>query len=247
MNKIILIMMITMSSVFGLHAESIDALYKVSFGMIGEIGKAKAHLEKDGDRYRIEVVGEATGMARALSKNRKEKQVSEGHIRDGLLVPDNYSVIRSFGSKVITKVYTIDHKNSSVEQLNEKTENGKLVWKDSKVLDFYADNDLLTLYFNIATLIPEKDKKATYTFRAVGAEKQQGSVEVIVPDRSERRDYEKNLGKEAAWYLTAVIHQKIFSSSKGELILSIDEAGITQKAMLKDVMMFGDILAERVH
>ena len=235
-----------MSSVLGLQAETIDALYKVSFGIIGEIGKAKAHLEKDGDRYRIEVAGEATGMAKALSKNRKEKQVSQGHIREGLLVPDSYSVIRSFGNKVITKVYTIDHQNQSVTQHNEKTEDGKLIWKESKVLDFYAGNDLLTLYFNINTLIPEKEKRATYTFKAVGAEKQQGSVEVIVPDRENRADYERDLGKGAAWYLTAIIHQKIFSSSKGELILSIDESGITQKAMLKDVVMFGDILAERV-
>ena len=235
-----------MSSALAAQAETMDALYKVSFGVIGEIGKARAHLEKEGDRYRIEVIGEATGMAKALSKNRKEKQVSQGHIREGLLVPDSYSVIRSFGNKVITKVYTIDHENRSVEQINEKTEDGKLVWKESKVLDFYADNDLLTLYFNIGTLIPEKEKKATYAFKAVGAEKQQGSVEVIVPDREERAGYEKNLGKGAAWYLTAIIHQKIFSSSKGELILSIDESGITQKAMLKDVMMFGDILAERV-
>ena len=235
-----------MSSVSGLKAETMDALYRVSFGVIGEIGKAKAHLERKGDRYRIEVVGEATGMAKALSKNRKEKQVSLGHIREGLLVSDSYSVIRSFGNKVITKVYTIDHENRSVEQLNEKTEDDKLVWKERKVLDFYAADDLLTLYFNIGTLIPEKEKKATYTFKAVGAEKQQGSVEVIVPDRDERAGYEKDLGKGAAWYLTAIIHQKIFSSSKGELILSIDETGITQKAMLKDVMMFGDILAERV-
>lgn len=229
-----------------LQAETIDARYKVSFGLIGEIGKATARLEKEGDRYRIEVVGEATGMAKALSKNRKEKQVSQGYIREGLLVPDRYSVTRSFGNKVITKVYIINHKNQSIEQLNEKTEDGKLIWKDTKVLDFYADNDLLTLYFNINTLIPEKGKGTTYTFKAVGAEKQQGSVEVIVPSRDERADYEKDLGKGAAWYLTAIIHQKIFSSSRGELILSINEAGITQKAMLKDVVMFGDILAERV-
>ncbi len=235
-----------MSSVFSLHAETIDALYTVSFGMIGEIGKAKAHLERDGDRYRIEVTGEATGIAKSLSKNRTEKQISQGHIKDGLLLPDSYSVIRSFSNKVITKVYTIDHKLQRVVQVNEKTEDGKLIWKDSKVLDFYAANDLLSLYFNINTMIPEKEKKATYTFKAVGAEKQQGSVEVIVPDKEGRISYEENLGKGGAWYLTAIIHQKIFSSDKGELILSIDENGITQKAMLKDVIMFGDILAERV-
>ena len=246
MKKFLLITVITVSFAFSLYAETIDALYKVSFGVIGEIGKAKAHLERDGDRYRIEVVGEATGIAKALSKNRKEKQVSQGHIRDGLLLPDSYSVIRSFGNKVITKIYTIDHKNQRVEQRNEKTEDGKLIWEENKVLDFYAKNDLLTLYFNINTMIPEKEKKAVYTFKAVGAEKQQGSVEVVVPDREGRVDYEKNLGQGGTWYLTAIIHQEIFSSNKGELILSIDENGITQKAMLKDVVMFGDIMAERV-
>ena len=239
-------MITILSSVLSLQAETMDALYKVSFGVIGEIGKAKAHLDKEGDRYRIEVVGAATGIAKALSKNRKEKQISEGHVKNGLLIPDHYSVVRSFGKKVATKTYTIDHEHQRVELAYEKVENGKLVWQEKKTLDFYANNDLLTLYFNIATMIPEKGKKANYTFKAVGAEKQQGSVEVIVPDGEGRAGYQKDLGEGAAWYLTAIIHQKIFASHKGELILSIDENGITEKAMLKDVVMFGDILAERV-
>ena len=130
MKRFLLIMIMAISSILDLQAETIEALYSVSFGVIGEIGKAKAHLEREEDKYRIEVAGEATGMAKALSKNRKEKQISQGHIRDGLLVPDSYSVVRSFGNKVITKVYTLDHKNRSVEQLNEKTEDDKLGWKE---------------------------------------------------------------------------------------------------------------------
>jgi hypothetical protein len=235
-----------MGALFCAEAETIDAYYRVSFGVIGEIAKARAHLEREGDRYRIEVAGEATGFARSLSRNRKEKQISEGYIKRGLLVPDRYSVIRSFGNKVIKKVYTIDHKAQQIIQDNEKTENGKLVWKDQKVLDYYAINDLLTLYFNIVTLIPDKEKKASYAFKAVGAEKQQGNVEAIVPGKSERADYERELGKGDYWYLTAIIHQKIFASNRGELILSIDRSGVTQRAILKDVVMFGDILAERV-
>ena len=227
-------------------AETIDAHYRVSFGVIGEIAEARAHLERKGDRYRIEVAGEATGFARSLSRNRKEKQVSEGHIKEGLLVPDRYSIIRSFGNKVIKRVYTIDHKTQQIIQHNEKTESGKLVWKDQKVLKYYAVNDLLTLYFNISILIPDKEKKATYTFKAVGAEKQHGSVEAIIPGKSEQVDYEKELGKGNYWYLTAIIHQKIFASNKGELILSIGQDGVTQRAILKDVVMFGDILAERI-
>ncbi len=245
MKKYLLII-IMMSFVLDLQAETMDAHYKVSFGMIGEIGEAKAHLEKEANKYSIEVAGEATGLAKNLSKNRKEIQMSKGHIKEGLLIPDSYTVIRSFSNKVITNTYTIDHEKKSVVQFNEKTENGKRIWSDRKVLNYYADNDLLTLYFNINILIPEKGKKGLYAFKIVGAEKQKGNVEIIVPDKDNRGEYEKNLGGKGTWYLTAIIHQKIFSSNKGELILSINETGITEKAMLKDVVMFGDIVSERV-
>ena len=250
MKKYLLIIFIIIETLLPLQAEvqaeTIDAYYRVSFGVIGQIAKAKAHLERNGERYRIEVEGEATGFAKSLSRNRREKQISEGHIVDGLLVPDRYSVVRSYGNKVIKKEYIIDHNQKSVEQFNEKRESGKLVWKDRKKLNYYSDNDLLTLYFNISTLIPRKDKGGLYRFKAVGAEKQQGRVEVIVPSAEERAAYEKDLGKGEYWYLTAIIHQKIFASSKGELTLSIGKDGVTEKALLKDVVMFGDILAERI-
>lgn len=246
MKKYTIIIATLIGMVSALYSQVLDAHYRVSFGAIGEIGKAKAHLERDAEHYRIEVAGEATGFAKHLSRNRKEIQVSEGHIRDGLLVSDRYSVIRSYGNKVIKKVYTIDHEHQRVVQSNETAENGVVISQELKTLDFYTQNDLLTLYFNMTTLIPDKEKKALYTFKSIGAEKQQGSVEVIVPSKEERVSYEKYLGEGGAWYLTAIIHQKIFSSSRGELILKVNEDGITQKAMLKDVIMFGDIVAGQI-
>jgi hypothetical protein len=68
----------------------------------------------------------------------------------------------------------------------------------------------------------------------------------LVPDLKERIVYESDLGKRSAWYLTAIIHQKIFASERGELILAIDKEGITEKAVLKDVLFFGDVMAERI-
>ena len=229
-----------------LSAQSIEAEYRVSFGILGEIGNAKAHLERNGEQYRIEIEGISTGFARSLSRNRKERQVSEGHISKGILVPDRYSIVRSYANKVIKKTYTIDHRHQKVERLVEKMEDGKLVWREQKRLDFYAENDLLSLYFNLAVLIPEKEKGAYYKFKALGAEKQGGDVEVIVADKDTRSLYENELGSGGHWYLTAIIHQKIFSSSRGELMLSVDANGITKKAILKDVVLFGDIRAERI-
>ncbi len=229
-----------------LFAQTLDAHYSVSFGMVGEVAIASAHLQKEGDRYSIEIAGEATGIAKSLSKNRKERQRSHGRIIDGILVSDSYSIERSFGDKIIRRVYEFDHTKREVWQNNEKIEGGKLIWQERKALDFYAPNDLLTLYFNLDKLLPEKEQAANLTFKAVGAEKQQGSVEVIIPDEQKRKSFKTELGDAEGWYLAAIIHQKIFASNEGELHLLIGADGITQRAVLKDVLLFGDIVAKRV-
>lgn len=229
-----------------IRGETVEVAYRVSFGILGEIGIAKAHIERDQERYRIQIEGISTGFARTLSRNRQEKQISEGHIVKGVLLPDRYIVLRTFANKIIRKSYTINHLDKSVVRLVEKRENGRLVFKEKKRLNFYAPNDLLTLYFNLAELIPDKERGASYRFRALGAEKQGGDVEVVVADRERRALYAKELGSGGYWYLTAIIHQKIFSSSRGELMLSVDDKGITQKAILKDVLLFGDIRAVRI-
>ena len=95
-------------------------------------------------------------------------------------------------------------------------------------------------------MIKERSKAASYEFSAVGAERQKGKVEVYIPKKSELKVYKKKLGEGEYWYITAVIYQKIFASNKGELMLSIGKDGITQKAVLKDLVMFGDLVAERI-
>ena len=246
MKNFLLTVIVILGCVITVQAESMDAEYRISFGFLGELGRAKAHLERNGENYRIEIEGRATGIAKSLSKNRREKQVSEGHIVNGLLIPDRYTIVRSYGNKVIEKCYTIDHIDKTVMRSDVRKTDGKIVWQEQKRTDFYAENDLLTLYFNMAQLIPDKEKSASYKFKALGAEKQKGDVEVIVMDKTTGKLYENELGSRGYWYLTAIIHQKIFSSSRGELLLSVDEEGITDKAVLKDVMLFGDIRAERI-
>ena len=63
---------------------------------------------------------------------------------------------------------------------------------------------------------------------------------------SSNSGYKKVLGTHAQWYATVIIHQKIFSSSAGHLLLAIGKDGITDKAVLKDVIFFGDIRGERI-
>ena len=226
-----------------MYAETIKAQYSVSYGLFGEIGIAKAFLRKDQNTYVIDIKLESTGLAKTLSKGRKERHISTGHIENGLMVSESYKVIRSYASKTVTKEYLIDHKNKKVVKNYKKEENNKQVSSRSEVLEYYAKNDLLTLYFNLDTLVKDKTNPQTYQFSAVGAEKQNGNVTLIIPKKNQLGDYKKTLGNHSAWYATAIIHQKIFSSEEGKLLLGVGADGITNKAVLKDVVFFGDIVA----
>ena len=229
-------------------AETMEANYKVEFGIFGEIGIANAKLTRDDRSYTINVELEATGLAKKLSGNRKEHHISKGHIENGVMVSDLYQVIKSHGSQTTNKVYYIDHANQSVIKHYKHWENGKLDDDSNSTMDYYSKNDLLTLYFNLNKMVEDKQKSASYTFTAVGAEKQNGSVDVVIPNNDELNEFEETVGSKGAngWYARAIINQDIFSSDKGELMLRVGEDGITQKAVLKDLIFFGDIRAEKI-
>jgi hypothetical protein len=226
-------------------AESIRAAYDVSYGVFGTIGTAKAKLEKSADRYVIEIHLEATGLAKKLSGNRTERHLSKGYIRNGVLVSNTYEVIREYRSTKVIKQYTIDHNRKIVYKVYRKYKKGKLVDEQKQRLSFYAANDLLTLYFNLDKLLPDKHKAGTYRFKAVGAEKQDGKISIVIPSPPELDGYRKDLGSGAAWYATVIIHQKIFMSKEGRLQIAVGEDGITRTALLKDLILFGDIKAVR--
>ena len=246
MKKSLFILGLVLVFISQIHAKVLDVTYKVSFGMFGEMGISDAHLETKGDTYTIEIKMKATGMAKALSKNRKERHISKGHIVNGMFVSDTYKVIKTYGKKHIEKIYRIDHQKKRVTKDKTKKNQDKVTETKHTVLDFYSENDLLTLYFNLPKMIIDRSKATTYEFSAVGAERQGGKVEVRIPKESELKGYKKTLGEGDYWYMTAIIYQKIFASNKGELMLAVGKDGITQKAVLKDLMMFGDLVAERV-
>ena len=227
-------------------AQEIKADFDVSYGILGQVGTAKALLQKANEKYTIDIHLEATGLAKIVSGGRKEHHISKGHIEDGLMVSDLYQVIKSHGNIVVNKEYWLDHKRKKVIKKYKKFKEGKVVSDKKKVLDFYAKDDLLTLYFNLDAAIKEKHKTGTYLFKAVGAEKQKGKVTVIVPGKNDLPKYMKELGDDSDWYATAIIHQKIFSSEEGRLLLGVDKDGITNQAVLKDVIFFGDIKGVRV-
>ena len=246
MKKILISLSFLLFSGF-LQAETIEANFKVDFGIIGEIGIANAVLTKDDKYYEINVKLKATGIANTLSGGRKEHHISKGHIEDGVMISDYYQVTKSHGSKMTMKLYSTNHKDKIVQKEYKRWKRGKLIVDKNETLDFYSADDLLSLYFNLNQKIEDRTKSKGYVFKAVGAEKQKGKVEVIIPKVAELKDYKEILGEsDDSWYAKAIVHQDIFSSDKGELLLRIGDDGITQKAVLKDLIFFGDIRAERI-
>lgn len=230
-----------------LQAETIKADYKVEFGIIGEIGIANAILIKGDDHYEISVKLKATGIADTLSGGRSEHHISKGHIENDVLIADYYQVTKSHGSKMTTKLYSINHKEKSVNKDYKRWNKGKMTVDKSETLDYYAADDLLSLYFNLHQKITDRTTAKEYTFKAVGAEKRKGTVTVAIPKKKDLEIYEDSLGKNVdSWYAGAIIYQDIFSSEKGELLLRIGNDGITEKAVLKDLILFGDIRAEKM-
>ena len=230
-----------------LNAETIKADYKVEFGIIGEIGVANAVLTRNENSYEINVELKATGLAKTLSGGRTEQHISKGHIENGLMVSDLYQVIKSYGSKTSNKIYRFDHQKKIVTKTYKSWKNGKVNKESSETLKYYSKDDLLTLYFNLNKKIDRTKEDKHYTFLAVGAEKQEGKAEIYIPKKSDYGEYKEMLGESNdSWYARAIIHQKIFSSDKGELLLRIGDDGITQKAVLKDLILFGDVRATKM-
>jgi hypothetical protein len=245
MKKVLIVLIFLFTSF--LSAEVIKADYKVEFGIFGEIGIANALLTKDEHNYVIDVELKATGLSKALSSNRKEQHISKGHIEDGMMITDLYQVIKSHGSKQTNKVYRINHETKTVTKEYKRWKNGKLTKDTNTTMDYYSKDDLLTLYFNLDKKISDKKKPNSYTFKAVGAERQGGRVDVVIPNKNELPEYKDAVGDdESSWYARAIIYQDIFSSDKGELLLRIGNDGITEKAVLKDLIFFGDIRAIRL-
>ncbi|BBG65103.1 hypothetical protein NNO_0400 [Hydrogenimonas sp.] len=237
MKKLIFIL-----ALFGVaaFAEMIHATYKIEYGIFGKMGVADAYLtEKEGE-YEIKMVAKATGLAKVLSGGRVEVYGSRGRIVDGKLMPKTFTKdIRRSGKRRI-KVYTFDHNAKRVVFHEENYRDGKLKDEKNETLPYYAENDILSLYFNIRNIIGECNEPFAKDLKAVGAEKKTGRVRVETVTGGERDRLKRSLGDEPC-YLKVTIFQKLFGSKGGELYLSLNREFIVQKALLKDVIMFGDI------
>ncbi len=214
LNKLFIILALVGS----IWAKQTVLKYDVSFGIFSDIGTVTSYFDKSANTYKIKAVVATSGLASSLSGGLVERYESYGDIIDGKLVPTKYIKSEKTKDKHKIRTYTFDH-DAKVVYYHR---NGKKKVK----YDFYATEDLMTLFINSSEQIRNSPTGKLLKFKAVGSSKDNGLITV-----KKRTD-----GKFAV-----VINQDIFSSKKGELVVDIDKAGIWTKAVLKDVMMYGDI------
>ena len=225
------------------QAKSIYLNYKATFGVFGKVGTIKNILTENNTTYKIETKVELAGFAKVIMGGQVEEYISVGHMENGLMVSDSYRMTSTKKNQKKIKEYHIDHNQKHVTKRYRKWVKGKLIKDYTQKLDFYAKDDLLTLYFNLGNAVTQKGK--TYHFKAVGLEKQKGKVDITVPAENQVAKYKKDLGS-AHLYAKALIYQKNFRKKKGDILLAIDEDGFIKKSVIKDILMFGDAQLIRI-
>jgi hypothetical protein len=255
MKKIILILIFL--SIF-LNAKTIEATYKISYGIFGELGVAKTTLELlPNNFYKIKVHAYATGIAKFLSSNKEEFYESEGFIKDNLLVPNKFVETSNNSYKKRVKNYTFDYKKNQIllkkyekKLVTKYDKNIKKIesWEENSSTElskYFTSNDLLSLFFNITQVIPSFTQGNSYSLTAIGANKDNGKLDIIIPKDDAYKELENSLDTKNIKFIVS-IHQKIFSSSNGELFISLNNEGFCDKAVLKDVLIFGDVRGEMI-
>ena len=226
-----------------LHAKTIEADYSVEFGIVGQVGKVHAALKSDDKYYMIDANVSALGIAKAITDDLKERHISKGHVVKGKLVTDMYQMIKSYGKYTSTTIYRVDHKRKRVTRQYKKWKYDKLIIDRNAKLGYYGKDDMMTLFLNLPLHIKAKTSPKEYLYKVVGADRKNGRVDVIIPTPKALKEIKDFVGKGEAedWFTTVIMHRQLYQSSKGELDVRIGHEGLVEKAVLKDLIFFGDV------
>lgn len=230
-----------------LHAARFEAQYAVTFWWLGRVGTTHIHFESHGKHYRIEAEAYLEGIAALIAHHHHERHTSTGTIADnGDLIPHRYDVNKTLDNFQSLQhfyfrapqhrilFYAEDTYKRTQKHFNPATMGFKQVnmvekHRYRRVMPFYARNDLLTLYFNVRRHLDTLAADSTLRLHAAGA--RDGKVTIsAAPERN---------------HFIVLLEQEIFKSKEGKLFVETDASHYVTRAVLKDVLLFGDLEVER--
>ena len=212
MKKLIFLIIAVLAYSFSMKAE-----YEARFGWFGVVAKATGYFEKNQSSYFIKTFSKTTKFI-----DFKNYHISKGKIVNGILVPLTYKNIIIRGNKKFDLIYTFDYLHKKIYKTKYK--NNKFIYK--RTLEYFANNDILTLYFNLPIIM----KKTKETFKAIGGDRHTGRIDIEI------------LKKGKITKIKANLYNKIFAGDKGILYLDINTSNwVTLKGKVKNVLKIGDL------
>jgi len=257
MKKLLLLFIVTLFSLNN-YAQTIEVKYDITYGSLLDLGVATSTLNVEEDNYSILMKAKTIGISKILTNNRIEIYESHGKIVNNQFFPKKFIKTKKDNNKIRVRTFTFKHQEKKIlvhdiKKGNEKILNDELKQESRKFhheitydLDYYADNDILSLFFNLRKKLPKFKKGNEYTLNAVGANKTKGLINILMPSKKDLDKINNYLKTDDKSKFIAYINQKIFQSKRGELLISLNKEGFCSYAVLKDVLFFGDIVGKMV-
>jgi len=240
MRPFFLIFFLTTSTLFA----SIHAEYKITYEYAGEIGHGVFDVNITEDTYRIVISGKPLGVAKWLSNNHRERVTSRGSVKNGRLIPQTYEKIMIESDRREEWLYRFDHAKKQITLEKKKIKEGKTK-RYKRLFDYYTEDDLLTLFFNVH-LDKNGSKAKLLNASALGADPKNGAISVNFLEGFALNEAQSLLKTKEGEFISVRFKQPFFIGSRGNLRINLDKDHIPIKVLLKDAIFFGDLNAKRV-
>ena len=230
-----------------LSAQTIYATYHVEYGIIGKVADVNVTYSNDGREYRIDAFVSAYGyLANLMTHHLREHHISIGRVKKGMLYTDRYEMHKQYGAYRSTTIYRNNYKRAVLVRSYRRDKKGKKEFFSTVRLPYFSHHDLLTFFLNLPKVTREMKPGACRRFKVTGADRKRGRVDFCLPSPSQEKRYEKLLGitqtkHPSLTFAKVIMHRKLYSSRQGELEIAIDRQGVVHKAVLEDVLFFGDV------
>lgn len=213
--------------------------YEGGISLYGKVGSADIRLEEDSknNTYKMVVVASSSGIIKKLTDNREDIFTSEGKIKNGIYIPDTFTVRVQKDSSTEITTYAFDAKNKQVLKTKYKKEMQSYSRFDvikvamvkysepvestsSEYID-YESNDFLSLFLNVRNGNMEH-RALTYIDK-----KETDKIELV---NSTLFEVSKENGKEK--YAINIVN---------------DGTPFMKEAIAKDIAFYGDAYIKKVY
>jgi hypothetical protein len=217
-------------------------VYRVESPLLGRLGTLKIYSEEYPSSYRILAEAKTEGIAAVMTKQRREKYLSEGERKENRYMARHFLIDRTSGTRHETDEYMWKIPGDKVTKHRLKWKKGVIERNSTGILPYYSDEDPASLYHNAVSDIADV-VRGVKEYAVIGAEKAGGTVRIIRPDHPEEESARKHLGAGRDLHIVYIVSPgRILGRKNRKLVLAVDGDGVVHKAGLSEVPVVGEII-----